>query len=77
MPVASVPALADRSVDVATTYALLGNAPKALEVLNQHEARLDTLARRRETVDVVTDSWRIAMADGKTDSAMDVLPTRR
>ncbi|MGH7582328.1 MAG: tetratricopeptide repeat protein, partial [Gemmatimonadales bacterium] len=69
-PVATVPLDNDQSLQLASTYALLGAAAKAREVLNQHEARLDTLDRRRQAVDLARTRGAIAMAEGKTDSAV-------
>lgn len=69
-PIASVPVATDQSIMLATGYALLGNAAKARDVLNQHEARLDSLARRREAVDLARTRGIIAIAEGKTDSAI-------
>ena len=69
-PVASVPVTRDQSMWLALGYARLGAAAKARELLNQHEARLDALARRQETVFDVRARGAIALAEGKTDSAI-------
>ncbi|HEY8061989.1 MAG TPA: protein kinase [Gemmatimonadales bacterium] len=69
-PMASVPVATDQSNQLALGYALLGNAARARDVLDQHEARLDSLARRREAVEVIRIRGIIAMDEGKTDSAI-------
>jgi eukaryotic-like serine/threonine-protein kinase len=69
-PVASVPVERDQSIWLALGYARLGAAAKAREVLNQHEARLDALARRQEAVFEVRIRGDIALAEGKIDSAI-------
>src|SRR5205807_2343388 len=69
-PVASVPVAKDQSMMLALGYARLGAAAKASEVLNQHEARLDAIGRRQEAVFTVRTRGFIAMAEGKTDSAI-------
>ncbi len=64
-------ALASNASDnLALDYALLGNPAKARDVLNLHLARLDTLGRRQEAVPVARIRGAIALADGKTDSAL-------
>jgi len=69
-PVASVPLARDQSMWLALGYARLGAAAKAREVLNQHEARLDSVGRRQEAVFRVRIRGAIALAEGKTDSAL-------
>ena len=69
-PVASVPVERDQSIWLALGYARLGAAAKAREVLDQHEARLDALARRQEAVFTVRIRGDIALAEGKIDSAI-------
>jgi tetratricopeptide (TPR) repeat protein len=69
-PVGSTPVATDQSNWAALAYGLLGNATRAREILNQHEARLDTLARRQQTVMSARVRGTIAMAEGKTDSAV-------
>jgi eukaryotic-like serine/threonine-protein kinase len=69
-PVASVSVARDQSGNLALDYALLGDAAKARAVLNQHEARLDSIGRRKETPLAARVRGAIAMAEGKTDSAV-------
>jgi eukaryotic-like serine/threonine-protein kinase len=69
-PVASVPVERDQSIWLALGYARLGAAAKAREVLNQHVARLDALARRQESVFELRVRGDIALAEGKSDSAI-------
>jgi eukaryotic-like serine/threonine-protein kinase len=69
-PVASVPLEQDQSMWLALGYARLGAAAKAREVLNQHEARLDALDKRQEAVFAMRIRGDIALAEGKTDSAV-------
>ncbi len=68
--VASVPVDRDQSIRLALGYARLGAAAKASEVLNQHETRLDALSRRQEAVFIARVRGDIAVAEGKTDSAI-------
>jgi tetratricopeptide (TPR) repeat protein/tRNA A-37 threonylcarbamoyl transferase component Bud32 len=69
-PVASVPVARDQSMWLALGYSRLGAAAKAREVLSQHEARLDSLGRRQNAVFAVRVLGAIAMAEGKSDSAV-------
>jgi tetratricopeptide (TPR) repeat protein len=69
-PVASVPVARDESMTLALGYARLGEAAKAREVMNQHDARLDTMERKREAVPFARARGFIALAEGKTDSAI-------
>lgn len=69
-PVASVPVERDQSLWLALGYARLGAAAKAREILNQHEARIDTLTRRQEYVFAERIRGDIALAEGKADSAV-------
>jgi tetratricopeptide (TPR) repeat protein len=69
-PLASVPVATDGSAKLALDYALLGNAAKARELLNQHESRLDSLTRRRQFVIDGRTRGAIALAEGKPDSAI-------
>jgi tRNA A-37 threonylcarbamoyl transferase component Bud32/tetratricopeptide (TPR) repeat protein len=71
-PVASIPVNKEQSTLLALGYARLGAAGKARELLNQHEARIDALARRQEATFDLRLRGMIAMADGKTDSAIDL-----
>ncbi|HEY2895634.1 MAG TPA: protein kinase [Gemmatimonadaceae bacterium] len=69
-PVASVPVERDQSIWLALGYARLGAAAKARDVLNQHQARLNELSRRQEAVFAERIRGDIALAEGKTDSAI-------
>ncbi|MGE5728321.1 MAG: protein kinase domain-containing protein, partial [Gemmatimonas sp.] len=69
-PVASVPVARDQSMMLALGYSRLGAAAKAREVMSQHEARLDSLSRKREAVPLARSRGMIALAEGKTDSAI-------
>jgi tetratricopeptide (TPR) repeat protein len=85
-PVASEPLARDQSIWAALAYSILGDAAKARAVMNQHEARLDSLGRRQEWVVLLRERGMIALAEGKYDSAIayarqgdleaDGLPTR-
>jgi tetratricopeptide (TPR) repeat protein len=76
----------DQSLMTAYAYARLGAPARARDVLRRYEARLDTLAGRQQVVMVRRVRGAIAMAEGKTDSAiatfrasdteLDGLPTR-
>jgi tetratricopeptide (TPR) repeat protein len=67
---ASIPLPRDPSMSLTRTYARLGAAGKAREILNQYEARLDAPGRRREAVGLLRNRGLIALADGKLDSAV-------
>jgi len=69
-PPASVPVERDRSVQLALAYARLGVPAKARELLRQHESRLDAAAQRTQFVSLTRLRAAIAMAEGKTDSAV-------
>ncbi len=69
-PVASVPLAKDQSLFMASAYAQLDAVAKAREVLRQYEARLDSVTRRQNSVGIARDRGMIAMAEGKTDSAV-------
>jgi hypothetical protein len=83
---ASLPLVRDRSQWLALGYARLGTPAKARELMLQREARLDALGRQQETIFSTRLRGTIALADGKTDSAVayfrrgdagaDGLPTR-
>jgi tetratricopeptide (TPR) repeat protein len=85
-PPASFPVARDRSQWLALGYSRLGSPAKARELMQQREARLDALGRRREAVFGARLRGTIALADGKPDSAVayfhrgdaeaDGLPTR-
>jgi len=65
MPPASV-----AHVNLAGAYAQLGATAKARELLRQYEPTLDSLTRRQSAVNITRVRAMIAMADGKTDSAV-------
>jgi eukaryotic-like serine/threonine-protein kinase len=67
---ASMPLARDPSMALARTYARLGNAAKAREILSQHEARLDAPGRRQEAIGLARNRGMIALAEGKSDSAV-------
>jgi tetratricopeptide (TPR) repeat protein len=70
-PVASAPVATLHNVSLAVlAYGQLGSATKARDLLRQYEARLDSGARRRDAVGIARDRGMIAMAEGKTDSAV-------
>jgi tetratricopeptide (TPR) repeat protein/tRNA A-37 threonylcarbamoyl transferase component Bud32 len=70
-PVASAPTTTLQNLSLAIfAYAQLGSAAKARDVLRQLEARLDSSARRNAVVGIARDRGIIAMAEGKTDSAV-------
>jgi tetratricopeptide (TPR) repeat protein/tRNA A-37 threonylcarbamoyl transferase component Bud32 len=69
-PVASTPIPQDQSTWVALAYAALGAPAKARDVMNQHEARLDSLSRKQEWVVDARLRGEIARAEGKVDSAI-------
>jgi len=69
-PVASTPIANDQSMWAAWGYAALGAPAKAREVMNQHEARLDSLTRAQEWVFNSRVRGEIAKAEGKIDSAI-------
>jgi tetratricopeptide (TPR) repeat protein len=69
-PVASTPIAKDQSMWVALGYAALGAPAKARDVMNQHQARLDSLSRRQEWVAETRARGEIARAEGKIDSAI-------
>jgi len=69
-PPASLPIARDQSLWLAYGYSRLGATAKAREVLSQHEARLDTLGRRQQSVFIARIHGTIALAEGKVDSAV-------
>jgi len=69
-PVAAVPLAKDQSLFLAWAYAQLGAAAKARDVLRQYEGRLDSLTRRANVVGIARARGMIAMAEGKSDSAV-------
>jgi len=69
-PVASTPIAYDQSMWAAWGYAALGAPAKARDVMNQHQARLDSLTRRQEWVFEARVRAEIARAEGKVDSAV-------
>jgi tetratricopeptide (TPR) repeat protein len=69
-PPGSVPIARDRSLRLALAYARLGAPAKARAILTQYEARLDSAGRRDETVPLARARGLIALAEGKTDSAV-------
>ncbi len=66
----SVPLAKDESMVLAAGYGRLGAAAKARELMTQHEARLDTLGRNRDAVQLARLHGWIALAERKTDSAV-------
>jgi tetratricopeptide (TPR) repeat protein len=70
VPLESVPVDRDQSPWVAVGYAQLGAPEKARELLRRHEARLDSLRRRREAGALARATGMIALAEGKPDSAI-------
>ena len=85
-PVATVPPSRDRSHWLALGYSRLGAAAKARELMLQYESRLDALDRQQQAVFLARLRGAVALADGKSDSAVawfrrgdaeaDGLPTR-
>ena len=69
-PPASVPVARDRSLWLSVGYAQLGDTAKARSVASQFEARLDTTGRRRQWVFLARVHGLIALAEGRTDSAV-------
>ncbi len=70
-PVASAPVATLHGLSLAiVTYAQVGSAAKARDALRQYEARLDSAGRRHDAVYIARDRGAIAMAEGKTDSAV-------
>ena len=70
-PVASAPATRLQNLSLAiVAYAQLGSAAKARDALRQLEARLDSTTRRPAVASIARDRGMIAMAEGKTDSAV-------
>ena len=69
-PPAAVPLARDASMSVALAYARFGAPAKARALMNQHEARLDTLGREQEAVPLTRLRGAIALAEGKPDSAV-------
>ena len=70
-PVASAPVATLHNLALAIeAYAQLGAAAKAREVLRQYETRLDSATRRQDAGYIARDRGAIAMAEGKTDSAV-------
>ena len=69
-PVASQPLARDQSIMAALAYSVLGDAAKARTVMNQHEARLDSLGRRQQWVVLLRERGMIALSEGKYDSAV-------
>ena len=87
MPVATVPDNRNGSLYwLAAGYARSGAAAKARDVLVRYESRMDTVDRREYAVNIARLHGMIALAEGKTDSAVaefhrgdndaDGLPTR-
>ncbi|HKV52764.1 MAG TPA: protein kinase [Gemmatimonadaceae bacterium] len=83
----TLPLSRDPSISLAQAYAMNGAPAKARDIMKRYAARLDTLTLRQRSVDLVRVQGWIALADGKTDSAIadfrrgdneaDGLPTRR
>jgi tetratricopeptide (TPR) repeat protein len=69
-PPTSVPVSGDQSMWVAYAYSRLGATAKAREVMSQHEARLDSVGRRKDAVFLARTRGTIALAEGKADSAV-------
>jgi eukaryotic-like serine/threonine-protein kinase len=67
---ASVALSADPRATLAQGYAMLGQPAKARTLLDQFEARLDTVSRRPWAVKLARIRSLIAMDEGKTDSAV-------
>ena len=69
-PPAAVPPARDRSLWLSVGYAQAGDTAKARGVMNQYEARLDSAGRRRQWVFLARVRGLIALAEGRTDSAV-------
>jgi tetratricopeptide (TPR) repeat protein len=69
-PLAAALPADDQSDMAAMAYAMLGNVARAREIVDQHEQRVDTLARRWQVDRIARVRGAIAMAEGKTDSAV-------
>jgi tetratricopeptide (TPR) repeat protein len=72
---AAVRAAPDKSpmigtLQLAATYAFLGNPARARDILSRYLPAIDTLRRRGEAVPIARTLGAIAMAEGKTDSAV-------
>ncbi|HET7602730.1 MAG TPA: serine/threonine-protein kinase [Gemmatimonadales bacterium] len=65
-----VPIATDQSLWLAYGYARLGEPAKAREVLRRYEARLDPETRQLQTVLLRRTRGVIALAEGRTDSAL-------
>jgi len=87
VPVATVPVSRNGNLYwLAAGYARAGAPAKARDVLTRYESRMDTVARREYAVNIARLHGMIALAEGKTDSAVadfrrgdneaDGLPTR-
>ncbi len=69
-PPATVPDVRGQSLWLSLGYALLGDTAKARSVLSQKEARLDSLQRKDQWVFLARVRGFIALAEGRTDSAV-------
>jgi tetratricopeptide (TPR) repeat protein len=66
----NMPFSRDPSYALALGYARLGAAGQAREFLNRYLARADTLTLRQRAVDIARLRALVALAEGKTDSAL-------
>ena len=70
-PAAAIPVARDRSVWLALGFANLGAPARARELMNARIARLDSVGRRQEAVQLARLGGFVALAEGKPDSAID------
>ena len=70
-PVGSEPVGSDQSMFLVLSYAAAGAPARAREVMNQWEARLDSLGRRQNHVWLMLLNGTVALAEGKADSAVE------
>jgi tetratricopeptide (TPR) repeat protein len=70
-PVGSEPVGSDQSMFLVLSYASAGAPARAREVMNQWEARLDSLGRRQNHVWLMLLNGTVALAEGKADSAVE------
>ena len=69
-PPAAVPVARDQSLYLSLGYAVLGDTTKARSLLSQKEARMDSLQRKTDWVFMARVRGFIALAEGRTDSAL-------
>jgi len=71
VPVATVPLSGNANLFwLAAGYARAGAPAKARDVMSRYESRMDSVDRREQVVNIVRLHGLIALAEGKTDSAV-------